>query len=185
MQEDTYRGNANDPLSLNLYTYVNNNPMIYDDQNGHWTSFVDNFFSSAKSVISSVKETASYVGSKILSAISPAIDYISNTNVGKAVSSVINKGKKIVNTATAAYKAANIVYNKVVKPKVERDTQQKVESLKKGISVVSSVGSIIKDLVIPKVEFKANNISNSTDSDGEYNMMPSASGFILGFDHLI
>ncbi|SFB37041.1 Ig-like domain-containing protein, partial [Clostridium frigidicarnis] len=36
MQEDTYRGDKNDPLSLNLYTYCENNPLIYDDQNGHW-----------------------------------------------------------------------------------------------------------------------------------------------------
>ena len=35
MQEDTYRGNPNDPLSLNLYTYVNNNPMTYTD----WLGF--------------------------------------------------------------------------------------------------------------------------------------------------
>ena len=36
LQEDTYRGEANDPLSLNLYTYVNNNPVKYDDPTGHW-----------------------------------------------------------------------------------------------------------------------------------------------------
>ena len=28
MQEDTYRGQANDPLSLNLYTYCVNNPLV-------------------------------------------------------------------------------------------------------------------------------------------------------------
>jgi RHS repeat-associated protein len=167
MQEDTYRGNANDPLSLNLYTYVNNNPMIYDDQNGHWPSFVDNFVSGVKSVVSnvvsSVKEAVSYVGSKISSAVSSGVSYLANTSVGKAVTSTISKGKQIYNTVTSVNKATSIVYNKVIKPQVERDTQQKVEALKKGISVVSSVGSIIKDLVIPKVEFKANNISNSID----------------------
>ncbi|NCC86303.1 MAG: RHS repeat-associated core domain-containing protein [Clostridia bacterium] len=29
VQEDTYRGNPNDPLSLNLYAYCNNNPIKY------------------------------------------------------------------------------------------------------------------------------------------------------------
>ncbi|GFZ34456.1 hypothetical protein CSC2_49820 [Clostridium zeae] len=158
MQEDTYRGNANDPLSLNLYTYVNNNPMIYDDQNGHWPSFIDNFFSSAKSVVSNtwgaIKETASYVGSKILSAISPAIDYISNTNVGKAVSSVINKGKKTLNTIKSTYNAVNIVYNKVIKPKVERDDQQKLQELKTGIVVkAGEVASYVKGLDMQKLAF--------------------------------
>jgi hypothetical protein len=35
LQEDTYTGNPNDPLSLNLYTYVKNNPLIYYDPTGH------------------------------------------------------------------------------------------------------------------------------------------------------
>lgn len=35
LQEDTYRGQPNDPLSLNLYTYVKNSPLIYYDPTGH------------------------------------------------------------------------------------------------------------------------------------------------------
>ncbi|WP_338058871.1 RHS repeat-associated core domain-containing protein [Acetivibrio clariflavus] len=35
LQEDTYRGDINDPLSLNLYTYCANNPIIYWDYSGH------------------------------------------------------------------------------------------------------------------------------------------------------
>ena len=35
MQEDTYLGSQNDPLSLNLYTYVKNNPLTYWDPTGH------------------------------------------------------------------------------------------------------------------------------------------------------
>jgi RHS repeat-associated protein len=35
ISEDTYRGNIDDPLSLNLYTYCKNNPMIYVDPSGH------------------------------------------------------------------------------------------------------------------------------------------------------
>jgi RHS repeat-associated protein len=35
IQEDTYDGNPNDPLSLNLYTYCANNPLIYWDPTGH------------------------------------------------------------------------------------------------------------------------------------------------------
>ncbi|WP_289355171.1 RHS repeat-associated core domain-containing protein [Paenibacillus sp. S-12] len=33
--EDTYEGDVNDPLSLNLYTYVKNNPLAYIDPSGH------------------------------------------------------------------------------------------------------------------------------------------------------
>ena len=35
LQEDTYSGNPNDPLSLNLYTYAHNDPLTYDDPSGH------------------------------------------------------------------------------------------------------------------------------------------------------
>ena len=37
MTEDTYRGQASDPLSLNLYTYCKNEPLMYWDPSGHKT----------------------------------------------------------------------------------------------------------------------------------------------------
>jgi len=41
MQEDTYTGDPSDPLSLNLYTYCNNEPLMYWDPSGHsaWSEF--------------------------------------------------------------------------------------------------------------------------------------------------
>lgn len=36
LQEDTVTGESDDPLSLNLYTYVKNNPLIYFDPTGHY-----------------------------------------------------------------------------------------------------------------------------------------------------
>jgi RHS repeat-associated protein len=41
LQQDTYTGQLNDPLSLNLYSYANNNPLIYYDPTGHWESEVE------------------------------------------------------------------------------------------------------------------------------------------------
>ncbi|NCB53033.1 MAG: hypothetical protein EOM54_14335 [Clostridia bacterium] len=41
-QEDTYRGIATNPLSLNLYTYCGNNPIIYNDPSGQiWETVFD------------------------------------------------------------------------------------------------------------------------------------------------
>jgi RHS repeat-associated protein len=53
MGEDTYQGEVTDPLSLNLYTYVSNNPLIYTDSLGHrhemgagWGGFAGNAYSA-------------------------------------------------------------------------------------------------------------------------------------------
>ncbi|OMD59080.1 hypothetical protein BSK48_30320 [Paenibacillus odorifer] len=35
LNEDTYEGQIDNPLSLNLYTYVENNPLMYTDPSGH------------------------------------------------------------------------------------------------------------------------------------------------------
>lgn len=35
ISEDTYEGQIHEPLSLNRYTYVYNNPLIYIDPSGH------------------------------------------------------------------------------------------------------------------------------------------------------
>lgn len=39
LQEDTYIGILDDPLSLNLYVYCANNPLIYYDPTGHFKIF--------------------------------------------------------------------------------------------------------------------------------------------------
>jgi len=36
INEDTYEGQIDNPLSLNLYTYVGNNPLGFIDPSGHW-----------------------------------------------------------------------------------------------------------------------------------------------------
>jgi RHS repeat-associated protein len=35
LQEDTFKGNKSDPLSLNLYVYCHNEPLMYNDPTGH------------------------------------------------------------------------------------------------------------------------------------------------------
>ena len=48
VQEDTYRGEQNDPLSLNLYTYCSNEPLMYWDYSGHKAGDWWDVYSNAK-----------------------------------------------------------------------------------------------------------------------------------------
>lgn len=41
ISEDTYEGDISNPLSLNLYTYVHNNPLRYIDPTGHYCVSAD------------------------------------------------------------------------------------------------------------------------------------------------
>ena len=51
MSEDTYSGDPNDPLSLNLYTYCSNNPIAYTDPTGHWKESDKNLLPDARIAI--------------------------------------------------------------------------------------------------------------------------------------
>ena len=51
MSKDTYTGEVNDPLSLNLYTYCANNPVTYFDPTGHWMQGDENLNDEAKAKI--------------------------------------------------------------------------------------------------------------------------------------
>ncbi len=64
--EDTYRGQANDPLSLNLYTYCLNNPNKYADPSGHAAGSIVDYLKSQgeNSSFSARKEIAKDLGIK-------------------------------------------------------------------------------------------------------------------------
>ncbi|WP_245864319.1 DUF6531 domain-containing protein [Paenibacillus donghaensis] len=46
INEDTYEGQIDNPLTLNLYTYVENNPLIYSDPSGHKVWLIHGTFSN-------------------------------------------------------------------------------------------------------------------------------------------
>ncbi len=104
ISRDSYAGDNNDPLSLNLYTYCHNNPVSGTDSTGH---FLDTFF-----------DVASLVVDVVTFCIEPtpmgAVDIVSDI-AGLLIPGVPSAGIKAVTgvaeTAYDAYKAADAVHD--------------------------------------------------------------------------
>ena len=109
LQEDTYSGDPNDPLSLNLYTYCLNNPMVYYDPTGHWPEWLDRLKASAS-------QGFNYVGNKVYDGAS----YVGNkaNDVWNSTTSTVSSGYNYVSN-NIVQPAANWTNNNVVKPTVE------------------------------------------------------------------
>lgn len=85
LTEDTYTGQKNDPLSLNLYTYCVNNPIMYTDPSGHRVAVQD--YSDVVIIVKSKTNSSSN------KTIVPTPAAKSNTETGKKVSSKDKKSK--------------------------------------------------------------------------------------------
>ncbi|MGB8451358.1 MAG: RHS repeat-associated core domain-containing protein, partial [Anaerocolumna sp.] len=87
LQEDTYTGDPNDPLSLNLYTYCINNPVIYWDPTGHsFWSATGNFFGG---LWDGLKDTATEAVNTVKHPVKTVKD------IGKAAAHPVKTGKAI------------------------------------------------------------------------------------------
>ncbi len=96
IQQDSYSGNILDPLSLNLYTYAQNNPISYYDPTGH----------SIKSLLKKAKDTVNKVVSTVKAAVTvakPVVKQAVKTAATVAVNTTVKKvTTPIANTIKAA-----------------------------------------------------------------------------------
>ncbi len=62
LNEDTYEGQIDNPLSQNLYTYVGNNPLIYSDPTGHSMKWIGKAWrATRKAVVKGATETYDFL----------------------------------------------------------------------------------------------------------------------------
>lgn len=94
LQEDSFTGDKNDPLSLNLYTYVKNNPLIYTDPSGHM--FVKEDIGKRNNTSSGTKVSSGSRGDGKSSG-SLEYDYF-NKGAGQFISDVKTEFEKSVST---------------------------------------------------------------------------------------
>ena len=85
IQQDSYSGDILDPLSLNLYTYAQNNPISYYDPTGH----------SIKSLLKKVKDTVTKAKSKATNTVKKTATSTAST-VKKAVTATQNATAKFI-----------------------------------------------------------------------------------------
>ena len=108
-QEDTYTGDPNDPLSLNLYTYCHNEPIMYDDPTGHvsMSVYLDRLQKisqkASRPVLKSVKAAKKAVGNVVNSAKKKAIGAFNTAK--KTASNVIKNAKNMANNVANGVKS--------------------------------------------------------------------------------
>ena len=164
LQEDTYRGDLKDPLSLNLYVYCENNPLIYFDPTGHFLEGVGKWFSDAYNIAknavvgygsSAVNTVIGLEEAFIYRPLAAAADLVGWQDAGNYIRSNVSQAKSTVNTAMESMVTDMQIYQTA---KAGMDTAQ----------LVYGVGSLAKSAyqaamsyekvanVVAKVEAKAN-----------------------------
>jgi RHS repeat-associated protein len=84
INEDTYEGKINNPLSLNLYTYGHNNPLKYIDPSGHSVILPDYSGGSDTDWWTATKDVARWIDDNVFGFFRDANDEVSK-NVGYSV----------------------------------------------------------------------------------------------------
>ncbi len=96
INEDTYEGKQADPLSLNLYTYVSNNPVRYVDPTGNYCQSINGKYGHSGGC-DDLKNSSRYVP-----------DSIVNAHVGKSYNELIKIYNKMKEKAVASAKEIQI-----------------------------------------------------------------------------
>ena len=102
LQEDTYTGDKNDPLTLNLYVYCKNEPLMYTDPTGH---FFKEIWNSAKTVVSDAWNGVKGAASDAWGS------YKQYGSVGHAVNTFVKGSVVPIYTAKETFKSIGSIVN--------------------------------------------------------------------------
>lgn len=128
ISEDTYAGKEKDPLSLNLYTYALNEPIMNWDPSGHF-SISSLYKSATKAVTNTVKQAAASTVSTVKKAAASTVSTVKKAAVTVAASTQ-KAASTVKQAATAVVTTAKKKTAEVVE-KVKKTTTVAVNTVKK------------------------------------------------------
>ncbi|MDD2377026.1 MAG: hypothetical protein PHO88_06135 [Clostridia bacterium] len=139
ISEDTYRGNIDDPLSLNLYTYCANNPMMYTDPSGH-------FFETIFDIIGVIMDIGSLVKNPSLANVGMLAFDIGTTFIPGVPGTYAFKAAKLLSKADDVGDVAKVVsgVNHVVGLGKTASKMNTAGTLLKGVSKLDDIGDVGK-----------------------------------------
>lgn len=164
ISEDTYYGELADPLSLNLYTYVNNEPIMYDDPMGHLpslSSIVKTVTKAATNTVATVKQTAVSTVAAVKQTAVTSVAAVKQTAVStvtaikqtavKTVAVVQSTATVVKQAAVSTVKAVSNVVVKtetVVNKAVVKSSAAVTKVAVKAVSQVPAAAAVVKKVVI-------------------------------------
>ena len=162
ISEDSYTGEIEDPLSLNLYTYCENDPISYTDPNGHW--IVDALFLAAD-IVDFVKSPslakAAWIAVDIVSFADPTGAASTAAHATKAVK-YTTKTVKIVEGTVKVTKAADKVKDTVKVLDKVKDTVKVADKVKDTVKTADKVKDTVKTADKVKDTVKASGTAKKT-----------------------
>lgn len=151
LSEDTYTGDEYDPLSLNLYTYCSNNPIIYTDPTGHWQEKDSTLSSSAQAQILEATKEYNYAKTHKLST-AAAEKKANDARKGK-----IYKTDTKVSASSIANDLKTVLSSKYVSDKAKSDVKK---------SKVAVAGTTVAGRTIVNEINTARKSTNNVNSQG-------------------